>query len=204
MTSQDSQTHPNFLTLHRGLLQAWTQHPKPARGPFSFFSYRAPVLPQSSALFVITNGEDLERFLGPVRSRPWSLKRGSCEPAQLVRWWECSGTGLRVCASTAPGWTGHLAMAHAGEISVVRVTHEDRLARFGSAWLLPLLEQDGVLLEVAHPKGSAGGQQELLEDFTTLVATFAGRMYGIRSKKARRRLLVQAQQTVLGDDRSSG
>ena len=46
-----------------------------------------------------------------------------------------------------------LAMARAGEVSVVRVTHEDRLARFGSAWLRQLLERDGVLLEVAHPKG---------------------------------------------------
>ncbi len=61
-----------------------------------------------------------------------------------------------------PGLDRVLAMAHAGGISVVRVTHEDRLARFGSAWLRQLLERDGVLLEVAHPKGSAGGPEELL------------------------------------------
>jgi putative resolvase len=66
-------------------------------------------------------------------------------------------------------------LAHAGVISVVRVTHEDRLARFGSAWLRQLLEKDGVLVEVAHPKGSGGGVEELVEDFTALVATFAGR-----------------------------
>ena len=100
-----------------------------------------------------------------------------------------------------PGLDRVLAMARAGQISVVRVTHEDRLARFGSAWLRQLLERDGVLLEVAHPKGSGGGLEELLEDFTALVATFAGRMYGIRSKEAKRRLLVQAQQKVSGDDR---
>ena len=95
-------------------------------------------------------------------------------------------------------------MARAGGISVVRVTHEDRLARFGSAWLRQLLEQDGVSLEVAHPKGSAGGPEELLEDFTALVTTFAGRIYGIRSEEAKGRLLVQAQQRVSGDDRSTG
>lgn len=100
-----------------------------------------------------------------------------------------------------PGLDRVLAMARAGQTSVVRVTHEDRLARFGSAWLRQLLERDGVLLEVAHPKGSGGGLEELLEDFTALVATFAGRMYGIRSKEAKRRLLVQAQQKVSGDDR---
>ena len=100
-----------------------------------------------------------------------------------------------------PGLDRVLAMAQAGQISVVRVTHEDRLARFGSAWLRQLLERDGVSLEGAHPKGSGGGLEELLEDFTALVATFAGRMYGIRSKEAKRRLLVQAQQKVSGDDR---
>ena len=103
-----------------------------------------------------------------------------------------------------PGLDRVLAMAQAGQISVVRVTHEDRLARFGSAWLRQLLERDGVLLEVAHPKGSGGGLEELLEDFTALVAIFAGRMYGIRSKEAKRRLLIQAQQRVSGDDRSTG
>ena len=35
MGSQDSQTHPNFLTLQRGPPQTWTRHPKPVRGPFS-------------------------------------------------------------------------------------------------------------------------------------------------------------------------
>ena len=63
------------------------------------------------------------------------------------------------------------------------------------------LERDGVSLEGAHPKGSGGGLEELLEDFTALVATFAGRMYGIRSQEAQRWLLVQAQQKVSGDDR---
>jgi predicted site-specific integrase-resolvase len=95
-------------------------------------------------------------------------------------------------------------LAHAGEISVVRVTHQDRLARFGSAWRRQLLEKDGVLVEVAHPRGSGGGLEALLEDFTALVATFAGRMYRIRSKKAQRRLLAQAQQKVSGDDKFTG
>jgi predicted site-specific integrase-resolvase len=33
---------------------------------------------------------------------------------------------------------------------------------------------------------------ELLADFMSLVSTFAGRMYGLRSKEARRRLLAAA------------
>ena len=93
-------------------------------------------------------------------------------------------------------------LAGAGQISVVRVPRGDRLARFGSARLRQLLEKDGVLLEVAHPKGLGGGLEELLEDITALAASFTGRVHGVHSKEAQRRLLVQAQQGVSGDDRS--
>jgi predicted site-specific integrase-resolvase len=37
---------------------------------------------------------------------------------------------------------------------------------------------------------------ELLADFMSLVATFAGRMYGIRSREARHRLLDKAGQVT--------
>jgi len=35
MGLQDSQTHPNFLTVQRGPPQIWTRHPKPVGGPLS-------------------------------------------------------------------------------------------------------------------------------------------------------------------------
>ncbi|MGW1910186.1 hypothetical protein ACWCQS_05310 [Streptomyces sp. NPDC002076] len=39
-----------------------------------------------------------------------------------------------------------------------------------------------------------GGRDELLEDFVSLVITFAGRLYGMRSAENRRRLLVESGQ----------
>jgi putative resolvase len=48
-------------------------------------------------------------------------------------------------------------------------------------------------LGVLRPKKSGGGD-ELLEDFVSLVTTFAGRLYGMRSAQARKRLLVEAGQ----------
>ncbi|MEU4645762.1 IS607 family transposase [Micromonospora sp. NPDC023814] len=102
-------------------------------------------------------------------------------------------SGLR---ENRPGLTRLLKAAAAGEFTVVRVTHSDRLARFGIAWLTALLARDGVTVEVLHPKGSAGGVEELLDDFLSLVAMFAGRMYGIRSRDAKRRLLAAAGEGV--------
>jgi putative resolvase len=92
-----------------------------------------------------------------------------------------------------PGLDRMLRAAANKEFTVLRVTHEDRLARFGGGWLEALLARDGIVVEVAHPKTTApGGMEELLADFMSLVSTFAGRMYGLRSKEARRRLLASA------------
>lgn len=90
-----------------------------------------------------------------------------------------------------PGLSRVLAMVSDGSVTVVRVTHEDRLARFGVGWLKQLFAVYGVTVEVLHPKKS-GGREELLEDFMSLLTTFAGRLYGMRSAQSRRRLLAEA------------
>ncbi|MEU2744040.1 hypothetical protein ABZ656_54690 [Streptomyces sp. NPDC007095] len=90
-------------------------------------------------------------------------------------------------------------MVSDGSVSVVRVTHEDRLARFGVGWLKRLFAVYGVTLEVLHPKKS-GGRDELLEDFVSLATTFAGRLYGMRSMEARKRLLAESGQCAGGGD----
>ncbi|MDT0470477.1 hypothetical protein RM764_47610, partial [Streptomyces sp. DSM 41699] len=84
-----------------------------------------------------------------------------------------------------------LAMVSDGTVTVVRVTHEDRLARFGVGWLKRLFAVYGVTVEVLHPK-KLGGRDELLADFVSLVTTFAGRQYGMHSAENRRRLLAES------------
>ncbi|MBM0229431.1 IS607 family transposase [Micromonospora sp. ATA51] len=113
--------------------------------------------------------------------------------AEVVAVFKDKASGLR---ENRPGLARLLKGAAAGEFTVVRVTHRDRLARFGTAWLTALLARDGVTVEVLHAKGSAGGVEELLDDFMSLVAMFAGRMYGLRSREAKRRLLAAAGKGV--------
>jgi excisionase family DNA binding protein len=108
-------------------------------------------------------------------------------------------SGLR---ESRPGLDRLLKRAAAGEFTHVRVTHRDRLARFGAAWLIEVLAHRQVAVEVLHAKGTAGGMEELLDDFMSLVATFAGRMYGLRSRQARRRLLAEAGERI-GDPASA-
>ncbi|MFD4263756.1 IS607 family transposase [Streptomyces sp. NPDC058534] len=114
--------------------------------------------------------------------------RGSASGA-VVAVFRDRASGLR---ESRPGLDRLLKRAAAGEFTHVRVTHADRLARFGTGWLIQVLAHHGVEVEVMHAKGAAGGMEELLDDFMSLVATFAGRMYGMRSREARRRLLAEA------------
>ncbi|WP_404782013.1 recombinase family protein [Streptomyces pristinaespiralis] len=100
------------------------------------------------------------------------------------------GSGLR---ENRPGLNRVLAMVSDGSVGVARVTHEDRLARFGVGWLKRLFAVYGVTLEVLHPKKS-GGRDELLEDFVSLATTFAGRLYGMRSAESRKRLPAESGQ----------
>jgi predicted site-specific integrase-resolvase len=101
-----------------------------------------------------------------------------------------TGTVARVFRDRASGLGKLLSAAADGQVTVVRVTHEDRLARSGVGWLRRLLALHGAPVEVLHPKAQ-GGREELPEDFVSLVTTFAGRLYGMRSAAARKRLLAE-------------
>ncbi|MFE7527233.1 IS607 family transposase [Kitasatospora sp. NPDC057542] len=109
---------------------------------------------------------------------------------EVVKVFRDRASGLR---EDRPGLNKLLAAVANEAVTVVRVTHEDRLARFGVGWLKRLFAVYGATLEILHPK-QTGGRQELLEDFISLVTTFAGRLYGMRSADARRKLLAESGQ----------
>ena len=82
------------------------------------------------------------------------------------------------------------------KFTVVRVTHKDRLARFGVAYLERCLALSGVSVEVLHEKGDSSLQEELMGDFMSLVASFAGRFYNMRSRTNQSKLLQNAQEKL--------
>lgn len=87
-----------------------------------------------------------------------------------------------------------LDLVASGTVREVRVTHEDRLARFGVEFLRRMFAAHGCELVVLHENKSASPHDELLADFMALVASFSGRLYGMRSSEARRRLLARVSE----------
>jgi predicted site-specific integrase-resolvase len=84
-------------------------------------------------------------------------------------------------------------------VTVLLVTHEERLARFGTGLqaevVLPFW---GCQLEVVggDEELDGSGDKELVRDMIAIVTSFSGRLYGFRSAKAR--ALARAVRTTAG------
>src|SRR5437870_2696200 len=76
-----------------------------------------------------------------------------------------------------------LALVQDYQVAEVVVTFSDRLTRFGLSYLRALFSGYGVTLTVLYPDEENTPEQELTEDLLAIMASFAGRLYGLRSRK---------------------
>src|SRR5947208_2968652 len=81
------------------------------------------------------------------------------------------------------------------KVGEVAIPYEDRLTRFGQAYLETLFTCFDVTLTVLEPGEEKTPEQELTDDLRALIASFSGRLYAMRSHKQKE--LVQCAQAVL-------
>lgn len=81
------------------------------------------------------------------------------------------------------------------KVAEVAITYEDRLTRFGQEYLETLFACFGVTLTVLEPGEEKTPEQELTDDLLALIASFSGRLYGMRSHKQKE--LLQCAQAVI-------
>jgi putative resolvase len=81
------------------------------------------------------------------------------------------------------------------KVAEVVITNEDRLTRFGQEFLETLFACFDVTLTVLEPGEEKTPEQELTDDLLALIASFSGRLYGMRSHKQKE--LLQCAQAVL-------
>jgi len=72
------------------------------------------------------------------------------------------------------------------QVDVVVVTYRDRLTRFGFEYLEFFFRQHGVKIEVAFGEEPKDAHQELVEDLIEIVTSFAGKLYGMRSRRKKK------------------
>jgi len=68
------------------------------------------------------------------------------------------------------------------QADIVVVEFKDRLTRFGFEYLKRYFESHGVRVDVVE-ESEKGYMEELIEDFVSIVTSFAARIYGKRSQK---------------------
>jgi len=68
-------------------------------------------------------------------------------------------------------------------VDVVLITYKDRLTRFGFEYIEEFFSTTGVRIEVVFGEEPKDGMQELVEDLISIITSFAGKIYGMKSHK---------------------
>jgi len=89
------------------------------------------------------------------------------------------GSGLN---EKRKGFLKLLEMVAERKVSRVIAAYKDRLTRFGFETLRKLFQGFGTEIEVINSEEKTP-QEELVEDLITIVSHFAGKLYGMRSRK---------------------
>ena len=88
-----------------------------------------------------------------------------------------------------------LALVQDYQVAEVAVTCSDRLTRFGLSYLRALFSGYAVTLTMLSPDEDKTPEEELTQDLLAIIASFAGRLYGLRSRK-QQQLLACAEHVL--------
>jgi putative resolvase len=83
------------------------------------------------------------------------------------------------------------------QVAEIVVAYSDRLTRFGHEYLQVLFDSFSVTLTILEPGEDKTPEQELTDDLLALIASFSGRLYGMRSHKQKE--LLQCAQAVINN-----
>lgn len=101
-----------------------------------------------------------------------------------------------------PGLRKMIELAKKRKISAIRITQKDRLSRFGNAYLKELFGAYDVEIVEAFDTPDKSLNEELMEDFMSLIASFSGKFYRLRGYKERKKLLETALRKLEENDDS--
>ena len=104
-------------------------------------------------------------------------------------------TNLIVLKETGSGLNDHrkqltklLNLILQNKVNRVYVTYKDRLTRFGYNYIQTLATAHNVQIITTNTEPNKTIQEELVQDVMSLIASFSGRLYGLRSHKNKRKI----------------
>jgi len=84
-------------------------------------------------------------------------------------------------------------------IGTIIVEHRDRGTRFGWSYLTTLLQAQGRRIEAIFPNET---QDDLVDDFVSLITSMAARIYGRRGSRRRAERIKQCVEAVMKEERT--
>lgn len=114
------------------------------------------------------------------------LTRSYGEPQRVVK---DAGSGLN---ENRKGLESLMNNAKAGDFDVLCVTEKDRLTRFGYKYLEEFFLSNGVSVRVLGETEKKTLNEELMQDFMSLIASFSGKFYRLRGYEQKKLLLLKA------------
>ena len=118
---------------------------------------------------------------------------------QPMRTYQDKASGLN---EKRPGLKQMMTDARKGKFNTIAITAKDRLTRFGYSYLEEFFKDHSVnIIVLDDEKQDKDIYDELLQDFMSLVASFSGKFYRLRSLKHEKMLLELAQKEL--DDKDS-
>ena len=103
------------------------------------------------------------------------------------------GSGLN---EKRPGLQKLIKLAKNGELTTIAMTAKDRLTRFGFTYLEELFDAHGVKLVVLDNEVNKSLNEELMQDFMSLIASFSGKFYRLRGYEHKKLLLEKAKEEL--------
>src|SRR5216684_6823572 len=133
--------------------------------------------------------EDLETQL--ARLQAWAKAERTAKPTLVL---SDIGSGLK---ASRKQMSRLLKLVIEDQVAEIAVTYADRLTRFGQEYLQVLFDSFGVTFTVLEPGEDTTPEQELPNDLLALIASFSGRLYGMRSHKQKE--LLKCAQAVINN-----
>ena len=101
---------------------------------------------------------------------------------EIYRIYKDVGSGLN---TKRKGLWRLLRDAKANKFSTIFINYKDRLTRFGYKYLKNYLSEFGVKLVYLNKLSDKSPESEMVEDMVTIIHSFSGKLYGLRSGKNR-------------------
>ncbi len=84
-------------------------------------------------------------------------------------------------------------LSNTEDYDILVVEHKDRLTRFGYKYIKKLLEVQGVQLVIINEEEKKNKDEELMQDFISIVTSFCQRIYGSKRKQKTMKIIEELE-----------